>query len=132
MLKAIKEHARKITEDVFRNKRTSQEWKKVEIEIVRLRRIIVYYQNQQAELKKALGLEYTSNYKELLEMAKDPANHKWKANSELITVLGAALKRSDNQILYFTQDELESANGQGIIADWDAEKNCARIMLIPQ
>ncbi len=62
-------------------------------------------------------------------MAKDPANHKWKASSELITVLVAALKRSDNQILYFTQDELESANGNCITVDWDSDKNSARVTI---
>lgn len=129
MLKAIKEHARKITQDVFHNKRTSQEWKKIEIEIARLKRIIVFYQIQQSELKKALGLEYTSSYKELLEMAKDPANHKWNARSELITVLAAAVNKMDEGVLYFTPEELEIANGYGIEVEWNTEKNCAVVSL---
>ena len=95
MLKTARVHIHKIVQEVNRNRQAPFELKRAQNEIARLKRNLIYYEAQQSELKKALGLEYTSSYKELLEMAKDPANHKWKANSELITILSAAINRTD-------------------------------------
>lgn len=131
MLKVIKKYIYKMAQQLFA-KELLCDLQSAKREIARLKRTIVYYQFQQQQVKKALGLELTSNHQMLLEMAKDPANHKWKANSELVTMLVATIRRLDEQKLYLTQDELEEANGQGVIADWDTEKNCARIKLTQQ